>query len=162
MIELIKEYFSRGLFAVIGALLAFLQPVKALCILVITFIAIDFVVGCLAGRRRALNNGQRWYFQSRKAWRTVEKLAYALVAVVMSFALDTYIIGDPTLYITKSIAGLVCGWEFWSYMENAGDLSEAKFFKVLGRFARKEIEKRTDIDITQVIKEEMKNEDNKE
>lgn len=154
--ELIKEQSTRFAYAVLGALLAFIQPIKALCILVIAFIGVDFAVGCLAGRRRAQRAGVKWYFQSRRAWRTVEKLCCALLTIVMAYALDTYILCDATLYITKSAAGMICGWEFWSYMENAGDLSEAKFFKAIGHFAKKEIEKRTDIELPESPADETK------
>lgn len=142
--------------ALMAGIAAFLQPIRVMCIMVVVFIAIDFVIGVWASHRRAIQHGTKWYFQSRRAWRTIEKLCFALVAIVMSFSLDVHIFGDTALYLTKGVTGLVCGWEFWSYMENAGDLSEAKFFKLLGRFAKKEIEKHTDIEIGEL----KENEDN--
>lgn len=127
-----------GLMAALGALFAPIAPMVA-C--VVTFIAIDFVVGVAADRTRTLREGKEWYFESRRAWRTVWKAGFVIVAIGMAWLIDCCILGHLSLQLARLFTGFVCGVELWSFLENAGELSDAPLFRALRRLAHRKMTK---------------------
>ena len=62
--------FISGALASLAALLCPIAPVvvtAALCVIV------DFITGVVASRAEARREGRKWWFESRKAWRTLLK-----------------------------------------------------------------------------------------
>lgn len=106
-------------------------PVQPLICCALLFVSVDFVMGILASRKRARRRGQAWGFESRKAWKTVYKLVFILVGIVMCWLLDRYILTFLTLNLANVFTGFVCGIEFWSYLENAAEISEHPIFRKL-------------------------------
>lgn len=102
-------------------------------------IAVDFVTGILADRAEARRAGRRWYFESCKAWRTVVKLALTLTMIVMAWLLDRWSPDFLHIDAVRLCTGFACGVEFWSFLENAAQISDAPLFRLLRRFVRRRI-----------------------
>lgn len=129
--------FASGIVAGIAALFA---PVSPLVVTALVFIGADFVSGVLADRAVARREGRTWYFESCKAWRTVVKTALVVTAIVMAWLLDRFVLDFMELNLARLFTGFTCGVEFWSFLENAAQLSEAPLFRWLRRYAKRRVE----------------------
>ena len=124
-----------------AALASMLAPVAPLVAAAVGFIAVDFVSGVMASRAVARRQGKRWYFESRQAWRTVAKLGFVAVAIVMAWIIDCHILGFMHLEIAKLFTGFTCGVELWSFLENAAEVSRSPLFERLGRLVHHRLER---------------------
>lgn len=104
------------------------------------FITIDFLTGVAADRRQARQEGRAWYFESAKAWRTIRKAAFVVVALAMAWLIDSCILDFLNLRLARLFAGFICGVELWSFLENAAQLSDAPLFEWMRRYVHRRIE----------------------
>lgn len=124
-----------------AALVALLCPVAPLIGAVTLFIIVDFVTGVIASRTIAQREGEEWWFESRKAWRTLFKLGFTAMAIVMTWIMECCLEGVVELHLAKFFTGFVCGVELWSFLENAANISEAPIFVWLGKIVKRRIRK---------------------
>ncbi len=134
--EILLKYFS----ALVGALVALLCPIAPLIIAATTFIVIDFITGTIASRTEARREGRAWWFESRKAWRTVVKLGFVLMSIVLIWIIDLHILSFMHLNLANLFTGFVCGVELWSFIENAASISRAPLFEWLGKWVKRRID----------------------
>lgn len=137
----------KWIMAVVGGLLSLFSPVTPLVLCAFIFVMIDFVMGILAGRKRAARQHKDWYFSSDKAWKTVIKLTCIVVGIGMCHLIDTQIIDFMNLHLAKLFSGIVCGIEMWSYLENAMEISDALVFRSLQKYVGKKMKDEVGIDI---------------
>lgn len=137
----------KWIMAVVGSLLSLFSPVTPLVLCALIFVMIDFVMGILAGRKRAARQHKDWYFSSDKAWKTVIKLTCIVVGIGMCHLIDTQIIDFMNLHLAKLFTGMVCGTEMWSYLENAIEISDAPVFRSLQKYVGKKMKDEVGIDI---------------
>lgn len=137
----------KWIMAVVGSLLSLLSPVTPLVLCALIFVMIDFVMGILAGRKRAARQHKDWYFSSDKAWKTVIKLTCIVVGIGMCHLIDTQILDFMNLHLAKLFTGMVCGIEMWSYLENAVEISDATVFRSLQKYVGKKMKDEVGIDI---------------
>lgn len=130
--------FISGLFLGLISLFAPIQPIVC-CAL--AFIIVDFVTGTLADRTTARREGRKWYFESSKARRTILKAGFSLIAIAMTWLVEFSILDFMNLHITRLLAGMICGVEMWSILENASVLSDSRLFEWLRKYVRRKIEK---------------------
>ena len=135
--EILYRFFS-GAAAGMAALFA---PVVPLAACTVGFIAVDFVSGVAADRKMTLREGRRWYFESRRAWRTVWKAGFAVLCIALAWLLEHWVLAPSDLHPARLFAGFICGVELWSFLENAAQLSEAPLFLQLRRYACRHIGK---------------------
>lgn len=130
----------------VAGLAALFTPLVPLVWCVVGFIGFDFVTGVMASRADARHAGQKWYFESREAWRTVEKLGFTVVALAMAYTIDVVVLDFLNLNLTRLFAGFVCGVEMWSFVENACRISDSPLLRHIRRLVRhrirKEVERR--------------------
>ncbi len=126
--------------AIVGIMSLF-APIVPLVGCALVFIAVDFVTGVAASRARARNRGEKWYFESHEAWRTILKLGFVIMAIAMSWLVERCVLDFMTLNLAKIFTGFTCAVEFWSFLENASQLSESPMFVWLKRYARRRIRK---------------------
>ena len=121
---------------ILGPIIGFFMPVKTLCLMAFEFIAIDFVVGVWASYARAKKAGRlaEWGFESRKAWRTIWKLCFVIIGIVLCDHLDHSVLTFVELNLPKIFCGFVCGVELWSFLENAACISNSPIFRWLVKF----------------------------
>ena len=129
--------FVSGIVAGIAALFAPIHPLVAVTVL---FIGVDFVSGVFDDRAAARREGREWYFESCKAWRTVMKMGLAVTAIAMAWLLDSCVLDFMQLNLARLFTGFTCSVEFWSFLENAAQLSEAPLFRWLRRYAKRRVE----------------------
>lgn len=122
--------------AAAGAL-GFFAPICPLIICAVVFITIDFVTGILASRKRCLTAGEEWGIESGKAWKTVYKLLFVMAGIVLAWMIDMWVLGFLELRLANLFTGFVCGVEFWSYLENAAEISEHPVFRYFKRYMKK-------------------------
>ena len=129
--------------ALIGTLSLF-APIAPLVGCAVTFVAVDFVTGVAASRARAHAQGEEWFFESHEAWHTVLKLGFVVVAIAMSWLVERFVLDFVTLNLAKMFTGFTCAVDFWSFLENASQLSDSPIFVWLKRYARRRIRKEVD------------------
>lgn len=117
----------------VAALAGWLAPVAPLVAAAVAFEAADFVTGVAADRAAARRAGRAWRFESRKAWRTVRKLALTVTAIAMAWLLDVCVLGSERSDLARLFTGFACGVELWSFLENAAQLSRSPLFRRLQR-----------------------------
>ena len=122
-------------------LTALFAPIKPAVLCALTFVCIDFVTGVLASRCEAKRRGEKWYFSSHEAWRTIRKAGFVLLTIAMSWLIEYCILDFITLNITRIVAGAICGVEMWSFLENASVLSDTKLFEWLRTYVKRKVEK---------------------
>ena len=127
-----------GLAAGAAALFAPIGPMAATTA---AFIGIDFLTGVAASRAVARREGRPWWFESAEAWRTVQKLALVATGIVMAWAVDRHVLDFMDLHAARLFTGFACGVEFWSFLENAAQLSDAPLFRWLKRYVRRRMRK---------------------
>lgn len=119
-----EKYIS----GIVAGAAAFFAPVEPMLIVAMVFVAVDFVTGILADRRRAKEAHKCWHFESRKAWRTVTKLSFVMAGIMLAWMLDELLMPIAELRLANLFTGFVCGVEFWSYLENATTITGEKRF----------------------------------
>lgn len=133
--EMLFKYIS----AVIASLCGLLCPIAPLICSALLFVAIDFITGILASRIAARREGRMWWFESRKAWRTVAKAGFVATAIVMMWVIDHELLDFMHLNLAKLFTGFVCGVELWSFLENAASISDSPLFELLGRWVKRNV-----------------------
>lgn len=140
--EALYKYCS-GCVAAIAALFA---PVVPMIWALVGFIGWDFLTGVVASYREARRYGKAWYFESREAWRTIEKLGFSIISLCMAFTIDTLLLGFMELHMTNLLAGFICGVEMWSFLENACRISDAPLLRHLRRLVRSKLREEVEKD----------------
>lgn len=135
------ENLSKLFNLVVIGVISLFAPIMPLIGCAITFVAVDFVTGVAASRTLAHRQGRDWYFESHEAWRTVLKLGFVIIAIAMSWLVERCVLDFMTLNLAKIFTGFTCAVEFWSFLENASQLSDSPMFVWLKRYARRRIRK---------------------
>jgi hypothetical protein len=133
------EALCRFVNGCVAGLVALFTPIVPLVWCVVGFIGFDFVTGVLASRADARRAEQEWFFESREAWRTVEKLSFTVVALCMTYVIDVVVLDFLELNLTRLFAGFVCGVEMWSFVENGCRISDAPLLRHIRRFVRQRV-----------------------
>lgn len=123
----------------VAALVALLCPITPLIITASVFIAIDFVTGIYASYVAAKKEEREWRIESRKAWRTINKLCFVVTGIVMTWLVDALVLQFMELHLANIFTGFVCGVELWSFIENASVISQSSLFEWLGRWIKRRL-----------------------
>lgn len=134
------EALYRCANAVVLGVAALFAPIRPVVLCALSFILIDFVTGVIASRCEAKRRGEKWYFSSHEAWRTIRKAGFVLLTIAMSWMIESCVLNFVTLNLTRIIAGAICGVEMWSFLENASVLSDAKLFAWLRNYVKRKVE----------------------
>ena len=135
--EALYKYFS-GCMAAVAAIFA---PITPMVWALVGFIGFDFITGVLASRAEARKDSRAWYFESRLAWRTIEKLGFSIISLCMAFTIDLLLHGFMDLHLTNLLTGFICGVEMWSFLENACRISDAPLLRHLRGLVRHKLRK---------------------
>jgi phage-related holin len=134
----------------ICGLFAYLMPIRNIVILMLAFIIFDLITGIIAARKR----GEA--ITSSKMWNTANKTLISITLVVLLYAVDKEfnIIGTVS---THKIMGLfVVGFELWSVLENAVQITNHSIFKASKKFMHDKVEEKTGVDLEQKEEEVKK------
>ena len=133
------EALYRYINGAVAGVAALFAPVVPLVWALVTFIGIDFLTGVTASRAESRRQGAEWYFESREAWRTVEKLGFTIIALLMAYTIDVVLLDFMHLNLSRLFAGFVCGVELWSFLENACRISSSPLLRHLRAIVRTKI-----------------------
>lgn len=142
--NLYNNKMLAGCFASLAALIC--DNLLPLFITVLIFEMMDFGTGVLKSAVLARRAGRRFAFESVKAWRTIYKLIFILVGVVLAEMLDKTIAEETRLRFANWFTAFCCGVEFWSFLENAAVISDHPLFRWLRKFMKEKVEETTGID----------------
>jgi phage-related holin len=143
-----------GIFA--GFLSLFVQNLLPLFITVTVFELVDFATGVIKSAVVANRTGQRFAFESIKAWRTIYKYVFILIGIVLAELLDQTVANETRLRFANYFTAFCCGVEFWSFLENAAVISDHPVFRWLRKYMRFKLEDQIGMSF-----EEAKKDDNK-
>ena len=138
---------------VAGFVGVFVQNILPLFVTVFIFEAVDFITGCIKSYVVAKRNGEKFAFESIKAWRTIYKVVFILIGIALSELLDA-IFSETRLRFANWFTTFCCGVEFWSFLENAAVISDHPIFRWLRKFMKIEVEDKTGIDFDKMKKDE--------
>ena len=133
-----------GISSVLIPVFTFLSPIKVVLLLVVITILLDMFFGIWRSRK-VDGSG----IESRRLWRTVEKLFCAVVLVILLYAVDTHV---ASLALHKIVAGFIIGCDLWSILENMAEITEHPVFKIIRKYMSKRVKETTGL----VIEEELK------
>ena len=122
----------------VGWLVSAFMPIAAILMLTICFIIADFIVGIIVSYRI-----RHVGFTTLKAWRTAFKFAGAMTAIVAAYAIERLIFESDSAYLSRGVAGILCGFDFYSLMANFAILSNHPVFRAVKKFVKSEIESKT-------------------
>jgi len=131
------ESAVKYLWGAVASLGAVFVPIGGLVVCAVAFVAVDFATGVAASRCRARRAGVEWVFSSRRAWDTVLKAVLVMAGIALAWLLESVVLGFMELNLAKIFTGFVCGVEFWSYLENAADISGRPLFLALRRLVER-------------------------
>jgi phage-related holin len=136
------ENILKYLWGGVTGLCALFAPVGGLVLCAVAFVAVDFATGVAASRYRARREGSEWSFSSRRAWDTVWKLVFVMAGILLAWLLDSVILSFVELNLARVFTGFVCGVEFWSYLENAADITGQPLFRQLADLLKRRLNRR--------------------
>ena len=129
----------KYMIASLTGIISTLAPIEPLIMCAAIFTSIDFITGILADRQRTLRANREWVFKSKKAWRTIIKLCFIMAGITLAWLIDSFLIPFKPLNLAKIFTGFVCGVEFWSYLENASEITGYPIFNAFTQFMKKNI-----------------------
>lgn len=133
-------YFNKTVSGIIaGCIGALTENLLALFVCVIVFECVDFVTGCWKSAVESRRCGEHFAFESIKAWRTIYKVVFIMVGIVLAEMLDV-MISDQRLRLANFFTAFACGVEFWSFLENAAVISDHPVFRWLRKFMKAKVE----------------------
>ena len=151
MLNLYPAKIACGFVA--GFVGVFVQNILPLFVAVFIFEAVDFITGCIKSYVVAKRNGEKFAFESIKAWRTIYKIVFILIGIALAELLDATF-SENRLRFANWFTTFCCGVEFWSFLENAAVISDHPIFRWLRKFMKIEVEDKTGIDFDKMKKDE--------
>ena len=67
-------------------------------------------------------------------------MLFVMAGISLAWLIDAVILNFMTLNLAKLFTGFVCGVEFWSYLENAAEISRHPIFLHLKRFMKSKVD----------------------
>lgn len=143
------NFYPAKVFAGIlaGFLTVFVDNLLPLFVTVTVFELVDFLTGCIKSSVVAKRKGEKFAFESVKAWRTIYKYVFLLIGIVLAEMLDHTIANEGRLRFANYFTGFACGVEFWSFLENAAIISDHPLFRWLRKFMKLKVEETTGLTI---------------
>lgn len=140
-LNLYQEKIVSGIIA--GAIGVFVDSLLPLFICVIVFEIVDFVTGVWKSAVESHKRGENFAFESIKAWRTIYKVVFIMVGIVLAEMLDGALC-EERLRFANFFTAFACGVEFWSFLENAAVISDHPIFRWLRKYMRHKVEEALD------------------
>lgn len=141
MFDNLNMYPAKTLAGLVAGFLGVLtENLLPLFVAVIVFEVMDFVTGCIKSAVVSKHKGERFAFESIKAWRTIYKFVFILVGIVLAELLDQTFGNDGRLKLANYFTAFCCGVEFWSFLENAAVICDHPIFRMLKKVMREKTE----------------------
>ena len=123
-----------------GFLSVFVEELMPLFFTVLFFEVVDFVTGLIKSAVVSKRKGEHFAFESIKAWRTIYKLIFLILGIVLCEMLDRALSLESRFRFANYFTVFCCGIELWSFLENAAVISDHPIFRALRKVMRVKIE----------------------
>lgn len=145
MVTMSPERIISGTIAtMLSSLFESLMP---LFVTVLIFEVIDFGTGVWKSVVVARRKKAKFAFESVKAWRTIYKVVFIFIGIYLSALLsDTILPNGHEMQLAKYFTGFACGVEFWSFLENAAEISNHKVFRLLKKVMKNKVDNALEVD----------------
>lgn len=132
---------EKIIYALLVGTSGFFAPIWILILWMTIFVMFDLVSGLMAAKKR----GE--LLESRKLRRTITKLTWYFIAVLLAHGLDVCVIPLDDLHLAGFMAAIIGGVEIYSMLENAYCITGNRVFRLLTQFTTKKIKDITSIEI---------------
>lgn len=149
----ILSLIGRWAMALLAAVWAIIEPSLPYLLLCTGFIFLDcYSAWRLAKRvKKAHPTRATGKLVSEKMRHVFRTLAEVYAVVLLVYYAQVHITGSLPFDLTKVVAGAVCGWQFWSYLENSASCNGAKWAKAASKILIDKTSRHFDIDIHDII-----------
>lgn len=106
-------------------LIAYISPIHSFIVTIFILLTSDFVTGVT----KAIRRNER--ITSKRMRDTVIKMVFYSIAVFISFQVDTTLLSDSTLVLTRIIGGFIMLIEFQSNIENISEITGVNIWVAL-------------------------------
>lgn len=139
----------RWLMAVLSAAAAAIEPAIPSLLICTGFVFLDcYSAWQLAKRvRKAHPARATGKMRSDKLRHIFGTLIEVYVVILLVHFAQIHIADDLPVNLTKVVAGAVCGWQFWSYLENRASCNGAKWAKAARKIFIDKTSRHFDIDV---------------
>lgn len=132
------EHVYNWLTALAFGFLGYFEPMRGVVHVMVAAIVIDMITGIWAAVRRGEG------LKSCKLWQTGRKLLLSIVVVVLFYAMDQEMSVD-VFQLHKVAAWLITGFEMWSILENAAQISDHPVFRIIKKMMSDRLKKRLEV-----------------
>lgn len=145
---------GRLMMTVLTAAFAVIEPALPYLYICTGFIFLDcYSAWRLAQRvRKAHPEKATGKLRSEKMRHIFRTLIEVYAVVLLVYFAQIHIANELPFSITKIVAGAVCGWQFWSFLENSASCNGAKWAMIASRLLIDKTERHFDIHIPEVDK----------
>lgn len=123
-----------------GFLSVFVEELMPLIFTVFLFEIIDFVTGLIKSAVVSKRKGEHFAFESIKAWRTIYKLLFLILGIVLFEMLDRALSLESRFRFANYFTVFCCSVELWSFLENAAVISNHPIFRALRKYMRVKVD----------------------
>lgn len=123
-----------------GFLSVFVEELMPLIFTVFLFEIIDFVTGLIKSAVVSKRKGEHFAFESIKAWRTIYKLLFLILGIVLFEMLDRALSLESRFRFANYFTVFCCSVELWSFLENAAIISDHPIFRALRKYMRVKVD----------------------
>lgn len=141
MLSHLNLYPAKMLAGIVAGIASvFVENLLPLFIAVVIFEVMDFVTGCIKSAVVSKRKGERFAFESVKAWHTIYKFVFILIGILLAELLDHTLDKESRLKLANYFTAFCCGVEFWSFLENAAVISDHPIFRMVKKVMREKAE----------------------
>lgn len=141
---------GRWLMAVLSGIFTIIQPAIPYFLICIGFVLLD----CYSAARLARRVKSKYPYRAsgkirsdklRHIFRTICEICAVILLIHLA---QLYIADDLPFNLTKFVAGMVCGWQFYSFLENSSSCNGYRWAKIAQKVLIDKTERHFDIDLS--------------
>ncbi len=138
--------------AIASAIFTIIEPALPYMLLCTGFVFLDCWSAYKLARRvrKAHPEKATGKLRSEKLRNIFITLAEVYAVVLLVYYAQIQIAADLPINISKIVVGAVCGWQFWSYLENSASCNGAKWARAAQRVLIDKTERHFDIKIPEI------------
>lgn len=141
--------YVKGLFVLIGSLLAFLSPIGVFILIAILATFADvwsaWRLSVRVRKRTGLSLGKFKSDSAMKAFRSLISFSYV---AILGFLCDRFIMSPEDLYCLKMVTGAYTFVQVYSILENTSSESDETWAKILQKIMVNKANRHFDLDFT--------------
>lgn len=148
---------GRWIMSAAAGIMAAIEPALPYLLICTGFIFLDCYSAFRLAQRVRKKHPERasGKLRSERMRHIFGTLIEVYVVVLLVHMAQIHIADDLPVNITKIVAGAVCGWQFWSYLENSASCNGRKWAKTARRIFVDKTSRHFDINLTELTTNEQ-------